>query len=84
MKISKKKLKPISKEDREKYLQEFVQPIDYTKVEARGIFINIDQDIIQYFKDLAGPDGKGYQKLMLMALRHYKENGLKPKLSWDK
>lgn len=84
MKTKKNKLKPITKADRDRYLEEFMQPINFDAAVKRGVFINLDSDVIQYFKDLAGPEGKGYQALIQQALRHYKDNKLKPKNVWGK
>lgn len=74
----------ISDEDRKRYLEEFMKPIDFSKMERKGIFINLDPEIIHYFKSLAEEDGRGYQVLIRMALEHYMQNGLKPKNVWGK
>ncbi len=79
----KKKLRPIPKKIRSEYLEEFQKPLSLEKAIRRGIFINLEEEIIEYFKQIAGPSGKGYQHLIQEALRHYKDNNLKPKIVWE-
>lgn len=84
MKKKKPNFKPLAEEERAKYLEDFMKPFDFEAAVKRGVFINLDNEVIQYFKDLAGPDGKGYQALIQQALRHYKDKKLKPKNVWGK
>jgi len=79
----KKKLRTITKKERATYLEEFTRPLDLKKATRRGIFINLDTEVIDYFKELAKTTGKGYQQLIQEALRHYKEHNLKPRIVWE-
>lgn len=84
MKKKKPNFKPLTKEEKDLILEDFMKPFDFEAAVKRGVFINLDNEVIQYFKDLAGPDGKGYQALIQQALRHYKDKKLKPKNVWGK
>ena len=73
-----------SKEQRERALKEIEKEFDFSKVEKRVVTINLDYEIIDYFKDLSFKTGKGYQVLMKDALRYFIEQKLEPVNSWKK
>ena len=62
---------------REEHKKEF----DFSKVENKVV---LDNEIVEYFKNLAGKTGKGYQVLIKDALRYFIEEKLEPKTIWKK
>ena len=54
----------------------------YIKYLKRPITIRIDQDIVQYFKDLSEELNQPYQRLMNRALRDYVSHSKKPSADW--
>jgi uncharacterized protein (DUF4415 family) len=56
------------------YFDEVIEKeFDFSKVEPRVVTINLDTEIIEYFKNLAGKTGKGYQVLIKDALKYFIE-----------
>ena len=64
--------------------KEAEKDFDFSKVEKRVVTINLDNDIIDYFKDLSLKTGKGYQVLIKDALKFFVEENLTPKTVWKK
>lgn len=54
----------------------------YAKRLKKQITIRIDEDTIQYFKDLAEEKGIPYQSLINLYLRDCAESHRKPKVKW--
>jgi predicted DNA binding CopG/RHH family protein len=54
----------------------------YAKRLKRQITIRIDDDTIQYFKNLAEEKGIPYQSLINLYLRDCAETNRKPKVKW--
>lgn len=54
----------------------------YAKRLKRQITIRIDDDTIQYFKNLAEEKGIPYQSLINLYLRDCAETNRKPKIKW--
>jgi uncharacterized protein (DUF4415 family) len=81
--MKKIKLKPISKKLKAEMQIEFDKGFDFSKFKKKGIFINLDEEVIAYFKTMALEYGRGYQSLIQDALLYFKENKLKPKTSWE-
>ena len=79
---TKKSLKKISPKVEEEIDKEFSKPFDFNRAARRGIYINLNEEIIEYFKDLSAESGRGYQTLIQEALLYFKENKLKPKTIW--
>ena len=48
----------------------------------KQISINIDEDVIDYFKDMANDTGIPYQILMNKCLSHYAAQKLKAEINW--
>lgn len=67
-----------------KMREELEKEIDFSKVEPRVVTINLDTEIVEYFKKLAGKTGKGYQVLIKDALKYFIEEKLEPKTIWKK
>ena len=55
----------------------------YIKKLKRQISIRIENDTIEYFKQLALQTGIPYQNLMNMYLRECAEKNMKPNISWE-
>ncbi|HXH73849.1 MAG TPA: BrnA antitoxin family protein [Bacteriovoracaceae bacterium] len=72
-----------TKEEEEEIQREFDKPIDWSKAMRKGIFINLDPEIIEYFKNLSKENGKGYQTLIQEALHYFKDKKLKPRTIWE-
>lgn len=81
--MKKTKLKPISKKLKTEIQNEFDKGFDFSKAKKKGIFINLDEEVITYFKKMSLEYGRGYQSLIQDALLYFKENKLKPKTSWE-
>ena len=56
----------------------------YTKKLKRQITIRIENDTIDYFKQLATETDIPYQKLINMFLRSCAQNKMKPTINWMK
>lgn len=52
-------------------------------IRKKGIFINLNESTLTYFKDLALEEGKGNQSLIQDALQYFVDNKLKPKVHWE-
>lgn len=65
-------------------LKEIEKEFDFSKVERKVVTINLDSDIINYFKDLSIKTGKGYQVLIKDALKYFVKEGLQPQNVWKK
>jgi len=50
----------------------------------KRISINLDKQVIDYFKVLAAHEGIGYQVLINQFLRHCSTTQMHPKTSWGK
>ena len=79
----KPKLKKISKARKLEMKAEFEKPFDFAKAQRKGIFINLNESTIDYFKELGLQEGKGYQNLIQDALQYFVDNKLKPKVHWE-
>lgn len=79
----KKKLKKLPLKLKQSIEAEFGKEFDFAKAQKKGIFINLNQSTIDYFKDLSLQEGKGYQILIQEALQFFVEKKLKPKVSWE-
>jgi uncharacterized protein (DUF4415 family) len=77
-------LKKLDPKLKAKILEEFEKEFDFTKVEKRVVTINLDAEIIAYFKNLSAKTGKGYQVLIKDALKYFTEEKLEPKTIWKK
>ena len=55
----------------------------YTKKLKKQISIRIENDTVEYFKQLASETGIPYQNLMNMFLRECAEKNMKPNISWQ-
>lgn len=55
----------------------------YTKRIKKQITINLESDVITYFKDLATETAIPYQTLINMYLADCVKNNRKPDISWD-
>lgn len=60
------------------------KPNPYVELLKKPITVRVDQDVIQYFKQLAKSEGAPYQTLMNLFLRFCAENKLRPKTAWTK
>lgn len=80
--MSERKPQRSSREKRQEMLKEIKKPFDFEKAFKKGVFLNLDEETIQYFKDLATENGRGYQTLIDDALKYFRENKLKPKIEW--
>lgn len=65
-------------------LQEIEKEFDFSKAEKRIVTINLDNEIVDYFKKLSQKTGKGYQILIKDALKFFIEENLEPKNIWKK
>ncbi len=79
----KPKLKKLTKAQKAKIESEFKKGFDFSKAQKKGIFINLNESTLTYFKDLALKEGKGYQSLIQDALQYFVKKKLKPKVNWD-
>ncbi len=76
------KLKVNTPEEEAEIQREFDKGFDFAKAMRKGIFINLDEEIIDYFKALSEETGRGYQTLIKDALMYFKDKKLKPKNVW--
>lgn len=67
-----------------KMLAEFEKEFDFSKASKRVVTINLDTEIIDYFKLLSAKTGKGYQILIKDALKYFIDENLEPKNVWKK
>lgn len=65
-------------------LKEIEKEFDFSKAEKRVVTINLDTEIVDYFKGLSEKSGKGYQVLIKDALKYFIEEKLEPKTVWKK
>lgn len=65
-------------------LKEIEKEFDFNKAEKRVVTINLDTEIVEYFKALSEKTGKGYQVLIKDALKYFIEEKLEPKTVWKK
>ncbi len=64
--------------------EEFLKEFDFSKVENRPITINLNEEIVDYFKKLSLKTGKGYQVLIKDALKYFIDEKLEPQTIWKK
>lgn len=64
--------------------KEAEKDFDFSKVEKRVVTINLDNDIVEYFKSLSQKTGKGYQVLIKEALKYFVDEELSPRTVWKK
>lgn len=76
-------LRKLTKKEKEEMKKEFEKPIDWSKAMRKGIYINLDPEIIEYFKTLSDETGRGYQSLIQDALNYFKNNKMKPRTVWE-
>jgi uncharacterized protein (DUF4415 family) len=77
-------MKPTDPEERAEMLKEFEKEFDFSRAERRVVTINLDAEIVEYFKELSLKTGKGYQVLIKDALKFFIEEKLEPKTIWKK
>jgi uncharacterized protein (DUF4415 family) len=65
-------------------LEEVEKEFDFSRAEKRVVTINLDNEIVEYFKELSLKTGKGYQVLIKDALKFFIEEKLEPKMTWKK
>lgn len=75
-------LKVNTEEEEAEIQKEFDKGFDFSRAMKKGIYINLDEEVIQYFKMLSAETGRGYQTLIQDALMYFKEKKLKPKTIW--
>lgn len=73
-----------SKKVRARAYKEIMKEFDFSKVEKQVVTINLDEEIVEYFKRLSLKTGKGYQGLIKDALKYFIEEKLEPKTVWKK
>ncbi len=56
----------------------------YVKLLKKPVTIRLDNDVIDYFKELSDREGIPYQTLMNLFLRYCKERDLQPETNWKK
>lgn len=78
------KMKKTDPEVSKKLLDEFEKEFDFSKIEKRVVTINLDEDILSYFKKLSLKTGTGYQVLIKEALKYFIEEKLEPRNVWEK
>lgn len=76
------KLRKLTKKEKEEIRKIAEKDFDFDAAMKKGIFINLDEEIIEYFKELAKETGRGYQSLIRDALFYFKEKKMKPKTIW--
>ena len=81
--MKKTKLKKISPKLKNEIQNEFDKGFDFSKAKKKGIFINLDEEVIAYFKTMSQEYGRGYQSLIQDALIYFKDKKLKPKTIWE-
>ncbi len=69
---------------RARMFKEIEKEFDFSKAEKRVVTINLDTEIVEYFKGLSEKTGKGYQVLIKDALKYFIEEKLEPKTVWKK
>ncbi len=77
-------MKKSSAEARARSLKEIEKEFDFSKAEKRVVTINLDTEIVDYFKSLSEKTGKGYQVLIKDALKYFIDEKLEPKTVWKK
>jgi uncharacterized protein (DUF4415 family) len=76
-------LKKLTTKQKQDIQKEFDKGFDFAKAKKKGIFINLDEDVISYFKEMSIESGKGYQTLIQEALIYFKDKKLRPKVIWE-
>ncbi len=61
-----------------------LKPNPYAKRLKKSITIRLDEDVIDYFKELSVETNIPYQTLLNDFLRSCKDSGFKPKTVWKK
>ncbi len=64
--------------------KELEKEFDFSKVENRVVTINLNTEIVDYFKQLSVKTGKGYQILIKDALKYFIDEKLEPQTVWKK
>ena len=82
--MKKTKFKKITPKLKNEIQKEFDKGFDFSRAKKKGIFINLDEDVIAYFKSISQEYGRGYQSLIQDALIYFKDKKLKPKTTWKK
>lgn len=77
-------MKPTDPEVSARMLEETRKEFDFSRAERRVVTINLDAEIVEYFKELSLKTGKGYQVLIKDALKFFIEEKLEPKTIWKK
>jgi uncharacterized protein (DUF4415 family) len=65
-------------------IKELEKEFDFSKVENRVVTINLNDEIVDYFKKLSLKTGKGYQILIKDALKYFIDEKLEPQTVWKK
>ena len=60
------------------------EELDFSKALNKVITINLDNEIVDYFKDLSAKSGKGYQVIIRDALQYFVDEQLEPQIVWKK
>lgn len=77
-------MKPTDPKIRAIALEEIKKEFDFSRAERRVVTINLDAEIVEYFKELSQKTGKGYQVLIKDALKFFIEEKMEPKTIWKK
>lgn len=77
-------MKPTDPKERAIALEEIKKEFDFSRAERRVVTINLDAEIVEYFRGLSLKTGKGYQVLIKDALKFFIEEKLEPKTVWKK
>jgi uncharacterized protein (DUF4415 family) len=77
-------MKKTNSKEHAEMLAEIEKGFDFSQAEKRVVTINLDNEIIDYFKELSLKTGKGYQVLIKDALKFFIEEKLEPKTVWKK
>lgn len=81
--MKKPSLKKLTKKEKAEIKKDAEKEFDFDKAFKKGVFLNLDEDIIEYFKDLAVENGRGYQSLIRDALKYFKDKKMKPQTTWE-
>lgn len=82
--MKKNNAKRSSPRARARSLKEIEKEFDFSRVKKKVVTINLDSEIIDYFKDLSEKSGKGYQVLIKDALKYFIEHNLEPQNVWER
>lgn len=69
---------------RARMLAEIEKEFDFSKIENKVVTINLNEEILDYFKKLSLKTGKGYQVLIKDALKYFIDEKLEPQTVWKK